>query len=524
MTSIEIRGQRLTLAKADSYNLFDIDSVSLIIGPNGSGKTQFIQKTIEKFWPGRHEHFESDCQLQFHHSNYYDKARLKRYGLIYYSPVRNQPILGRQGNLINVSNQRKHDLFELHHHRKILAEFDLSPQIFAELNVDIGKVGTALARLAIRRLLHSDDSPLHNLEYMKKLDLTVRRMTRDLQNIPVDTAEERKVSHIEKLTDMERKLDYLLGEAGKQISAHILSCTEPSPYKSIAIHATIQHMLKNKKFHEKDIINLLDMYSPNPFFKTRSFKPRLERLDNLSSVVEATADALNTLPFKEINAGRFRYRVKPHTDRDLFSSPQLTLFTICLPHMSSGQWAIVNQIISLHEGIRAHAEKGRRNLVLFLDEGDAYLHLAWQRKYIWQLNKFFTTCKEKFKLETLQLIIASHSPLLASDVPHDFICRLRPQRRGTIQTPAAQNDEVFLPESPPGQMPAFAAPLHAILNRSFGAVTIGEFAIRRINETIASIRKGMFTERDQYLMSVIDDPLITAELKRLLTMHQGSQS
>ncbi|MNJ70339.1 hypothetical protein D3C77_667890 [compost metagenome] len=87
-----------------------------------------------------------------------------------------------------------------------------------------------------------------------------------------------------------------------------------------------------------------------------------------------------------------------------------------------------------------------------------------------------------------------------------------------LQHPA--NDELFNNEAllPP---PSFAAPLYAILNLAFDASTIGEFATRRINATIKNLKAGRLTERDQYLISIVDDPIIKRELKAMAPNEVG---
>ncbi len=172
--------------------------------------------------------------------------------------------------------------------------------------------------------------------------------------------------------------------------------------------------------------------------------------------------------------------------------------------MSSGQWAIINQVISIYEAIKQLATKPDKaaKILVLIDEGDAFLHLAWQRKYIWQVNNFLAACKTEFSIPCLQLIIASHSPLLTSDVPKEFICQLQLPETGRAQVP--QEDQ-----------PSFAAPLNAILNICFDASTIGEFATRRINSTIENIKHKQISPRDKYLISIIDDPIIKRELVRM---------
>ncbi|HCD9054574.1 TPA: ATP-binding protein, partial [Klebsiella quasipneumoniae] len=133
-------------------------------------------------------------------------------------------------------------------------------------------------------------------------------------------------------------------------------------------------------------------------------------------------------------------------------------------------------------------------------EGDAFLHMEWQRKYISSLNKMLGSLKVSLGIEHLQLILATHSPLLATDVPKDFISRL-PVENNTLS--------------------GFASPLYILLNESFGTKTIGEFATNKIEKVISKIPENTLTEEDYYIIENIDNPLIKNELERLIMQNKA---
>lgn len=147
--------------------------------------------------------------------------------------------------------------------------------------------------------------------------------------------------------------------------------------------------------------------------------------------------------------------------------------------MSSGQIAILAQIGAISDSITKLSDRGIRSILLLIDEGDAFLHIDWQRKYISNLNKMLGSLKTSLGIDNLQLILASHSPLLATDVPKDFITRL-PIENATLS--------------------GFASPLYILLNESFGTKTIGEFATNKIETIIDKIPNRILTEKDYYLI------------------------
>lgn len=107
LTSIEQDGQILNLRTKNSYNLFDIDSLSLLIGPNGAGKSRFLKTLVEKFSLRQHPSFDAECRLSFDYFPTFEQHSLSDWGLVYYTPVRNQPSFRRQTNFINASRPQK---------------------------------------------------------------------------------------------------------------------------------------------------------------------------------------------------------------------------------------------------------------------------------------------------------------------------------------------------------------------------------------------------------------------------------
>ncbi len=62
-----------------------------------------------------------------------------------------------------------------------------------------------------------------------------------------------------------------------------------------------------------------------------------------------------------------------------------------------------------------------KNFLLVLDEAETFLHPEWQRKFTYILLYFL---EHSFKDKKIQVILTSHSPFLASDLPHGNIILL----------------------------------------------------------------------------------------------------
>ncbi|OOV94477.1 MULTISPECIES: AAA family ATPase [Pseudomonas] len=516
LTSIEQDGHVLHLRTRESFNLFDIDSVSLIIGPNGSGKSRFLQRTVEQFASRRLPDFGSDCQLVF---NYVDQRKPQDWGVVYYTPVQNRIAFRAQKHFVDASQRREQDLLQLYEHREIIESFGLKINLLVKLRADEKKVGDFLALALVEDEKGRYASKRHQPQLRSIRDLKAR-----LERFSDFNGDQRELTYLQ--NQYKRELSLLSGYVLDDLRTR-----EPAASNVLtALCATFHHMQK-QNYDILSYIALIDEHLPSSYFQhidpgtlqqkkhvgsRRLFRYILERLDNFA--------------FEKGPRGVYQYALTNEQERLHFASDREGPFEMVLPGMSSGQWAIFNQIISLYEAIkrlaappagnRASPREPITKLLVLIDEGDAFLHLAWQRKYIWQMNKFLSECKHTFGLTLLQLIIASHSPLLASDVPGEFVCQLNLEDHAQNKGRAASNDDFIEPDT---TSPSFAAPLHAILNRSFGAVTIGEFAVRRINAAIAALKAGTYGPQEKYLISVVDDPIIQRELQRLVphTEHQS---
>ncbi|MFV8808880.1 AAA family ATPase [Yersinia enterocolitica] len=197
---------------------------------------------------------------------------------------------------------------------------------------------------------------------------------------------------------------------------------------------------------------------------------------------------------------KIEFQIEPYEGQETLKKYDLNdIFKIDFSEMSSGQTAILAQIGAISDSITKFADRGITSILLLIDEGDAFLHMDWQRKYISSLNKILGTLKVSLGIKYLQLILATHSPLLTTDVPKDFISRL-PVENNTLS--------------------GFASPLYILLNESFGTKTIGEFAANKIEKIINKIPYNNLTEEDHYLIGNIDNPLIRNEIERLVLQYK----
>lgn len=56
------------------------------------------------------------------------------------------------------------------------------------------------------------------------------------------------------------------------------------------------------------------------------------------------------------------------------------------------------------------------NLLLLIDEVDLYMHPEWQQKFI---KNLIEEINEQFQGHSVQIVLATHSPLCLSDIPRE---------------------------------------------------------------------------------------------------------
>lgn len=185
-----------------------------------------------------------------------------------------------------------------------------------------------------------------------------------------------------------------------------------------------------------------------------------------------------------------------------------------IENLSTGELALIDLYAAILNGISGgHHQK--KNLILLLDEPDSRLHPEWSRLFLKRLIDLLKT--EPFSGYDFQIIIATHSPLLLSDVSRKDILCLQ-QTDGAITITKADY--------------GFMSNLNDILLDSmFLSSPFGAFAeqytnniMKRISELKNSFEKNadpvfdLQAQTESLLkeIEIIDDPYIRETLKHSL--------
>ena len=195
-----------------------------------------------------------------------------------------------------------------------------------------------------------------------------------------------------------------------------------------------------------------------------------------------------------------------------------------LPRMSSGQMSFISLFARLYQFVTKPGDGIERPVVIFLDEAETTLHPEWQQRLVSYLIRFLNVFMPERRY---QLIFASHSPTLLSDIPKGNCVFLQWSEK---------NDKNGLPinESVPFTVKdgecenTFGANIYDLYHNAFflehGA--IGEFAEEKIQDALKAVKKAATTElvgdknapldkEIDLLMNLVGDRIVHRYFQRL---------
>jgi predicted ATP-binding protein involved in virulence len=229
-----------------------------------------------------------------------------------------------------------------------------------------------------------------------------------------------------------------------------------------------------------------------PTVARRHFDTALQRLRSVGVIVS------------DLSVERSSYQVDEGQIKELEALPLGKLGQVSLASLSSGAAALINQFTSIKLACEELLKTGqRRRLLLLIDEGDAFLHLGWQQQYVEYLDKTVNDLKKKFL--SVQVVVASHSPILISDFPRECIFHLG---RHDWMEELLEGGSLHRPKA------SFAAPLDAVVRDVAQAGSLGAFATRIIRSLVQDVSKGFEVSPNRVAM--IDDPVIRQQILKLI--------
>lgn len=192
---------------------------------------------------------------------------------------------------------------------------------------------------------------------------------------------------------------------------------------------------------------------------------------------------------------------------------RLNMFGFDLHGLSSGERNFLS-LFSRVNSIKKHI-KDNREILFLIDEGELGFHPQWQKEYFKLITDFI---KKFFANNKVQLIITSHSPFLASDLPKENIIFL--ERDDNQKTKISDLNEHQL---------TFASNIHSLYSDAFflKGATIGSFSKDILNEIIDYLKGDNFSEeknnRYRSIIEIIGEPVIKRKLEDLWIQKLGKE-
>lgn len=233
-------------------------------------------------------------------------------------------------------------------------------------------------------------------------------------------------------------------------------------------------------------------------------------LFNIDPMISASSNGLNSAQLKEF--------------RELYKQVQSKTPFVTFnwdPFISAGEQAQLNifsRLLTLLDDSTDHNKK----LVVFFDEIEITIHPELQRQLVSNVIKFFETF---FKNYMVQIIFASHSPILLSDIPKsnvNFIKRYNYGNPEFCEVKADGENSYIIVNEKEHRDDTFAANIHTLYTDSFFTKgTMGAFAEGKVREVIEWIKDSEPLNDENYnqaqqVINLIGEPVIAHKLKNML--------
>lgn len=196
--------------------------------------------------------------------------------------------------------------------------------------------------------------------------------------------------------------------------------------------------------------------------------------------------------------------------------------------LSSGEEAMLKMYSRLYSQLEetynntvVKIDKNFKNVLILMDEPEAYLHPEWQRKLINNLINYF---KEVYSEFNVQLILTSNTPFLISDLPRENIILLEKDKikvsKEKTKDSIEENDDCEYKIRVRNDLleRSFGQNIHKLLKESFFMKsTIGEYSKSKIDDLIKDLNSDNEISNDrkeemEKIINIIGEPIIKNKL------------
>ncbi|RZT09785.1 AAA domain-containing protein, putative AbiEii toxin, Type IV TA system [Duganella sp. CF402] len=448
--------------------IFNVESFNLLIGSNGSGKTSGLLKAASLV-AGTWSEGESGSVRTTRNSRVASTSGPDAsYGVIYYTALPYRKKFKQTAQLVDASPKwsEKREIQSIERFREIAENLNSPTRLQATIGYDYEEVAELFIPFLFALPIELNDKSLRD-------DLALLRENYDgpFRSEPI-----RQLGEIPALDKFYDRFFRTLSDAldkkslfGQQIAlATLLKLVDEEYFVDDLLYGILDdlHMIRDEHSEHRE----MGEYA-------RMTKATLHYLVHQNADMEGSIEQSGT---------RLRFEITSHrTYQDIVGSD--LPIELRWENLSSGMLSLVDQFTHIDSAAQQLWDRRIFNLVILIDEGDAFLHLEWQRRYIALLTDFLASLREKFPFHCMQIMLASHSPILAGDVPSCLVQNL------DIMKISAKT---------------FGAELDDIILRSFKSSSIGEHAAKHIRRLHALAKEGVLSPFDRALIGEIGDQSI----------------
>ena len=182
--------------------------------------------------------------------------------------------------------------------------------------------------------------------------------------------------------------------------------------------------------------------------------------------------------------------------------------------LSSGEKSLLTFIINIMYQVKNINDRGEyKTINIFLDETELGFHPQWQKEYLQRI----TFALKQINNKKVNLIFATHSPFLLSDIPKQNIIFLDTDEKGKCKVVVDGLKE---------KKQTFGANIHTLLSDSFFMEDglMGEFAKGKIEEVVNFLRNEESKIKDhieaEKIIGIVGEPVLKMRLESMLDNYK----
>jgi predicted ATPase len=243
-----------------------------------------------------------------------------------------------------------------------------------------------------------------------------------------------------------------------------------------------------------DLKNLIDNDAPE--YEVMKIKVTINFLENKTYINEKFVDNIDKIVSLEEVQNILEF-IPPWINVEWYEDNK------SIKSLSSGEKSFFTFLINLMYQVQNINNEPKYNTInLFLDETELGFHPQWHKEY---LNNILEALK-KINEKKINIIFATHSPFLISDLPKENVMFLKDGK----QVKGTEKKQTF------------GANIHTLLSDSFFMEDglMGEFAKNKIEEVIDYLNDKKSPIKDnnkaQKLIDIIGEPIIRNQLQKML--------